>query len=90
MTQVSEAIAVSKPCKNGDKSCGVGYWDCGKCKDEMRRAAYKRLTPAEKAYDNFVDPRGAYHTDYDRELEGCSCHINPPCSFCVNQGDDDE
>ena len=19
-----------------------------------------------------------------RELEGCCCHINPPCSFCVN------
>ena len=76
-----------KPCKHGDLACGSGYWDCGKCQDEMRRAAYKRLTPAQKAYDNMVDPLAYYHTNYDRE--GCSCHINPPCSYCVNQSDPD-
>jgi len=78
-----------KPCKHGDLACGSGYWDCGKCQDEMRRAAYKRLTLEQKAYDNMVDPLGAYHADYDRETEGCSCHINPPCSYCVNQSDPD-
>lgn len=89
MTTELEPIVMRKPCKNGDLSCGAGYWDCGKCEDEMRRAAYKRLTPAQKAYDNFVDPLGAYHTDYDREPQGCSCHISPPCSYCVNHSDDD-
>ena len=77
-----------KPCKNGDLSCGAGYWYCDKCDDDARRAAYKRLTPAEKAYDNFVDPLEAYHTDYDSEPRGCSCHISPPCNYCVSKGDD--
>jgi hypothetical protein len=80
----------TKPCKNGDLACGQGHWYCGRCKDESRRAAYKRLTPAQKAYDNYVDPLGAYHTDYDREPQGCSCHISPPCSYCVNHSDDED
>ena len=21
---------------------------------------------------------------FDRKLEGCSCHINPPCDFCTS------
>ena len=25
-----------------------------------------------------------------REPEGCSCHINPPCSFCTSQSEDDQ
>lgn len=78
------------PCKNGDKYCGQGYWDCGKCEDESRRAAYQRLTPEEKAYDNMVDPLFIYHYDYDREQECCSCHINPPCSYCVKNAGENE
>ena len=80
-----------KSCNNGDLACGQGYWDCGKCSDARSRAAYARLTPAQKAYDNYVDPLGAYHTDYDRadaysrEPDSCSCHISPPCSFCVEK-----
>ena len=76
-----------KPCKNGDLSCGRGLWYCGKCEDESRRAAYKRLTAEEKAYDDYVDPLGAYHTNY---TEGCSCHISPPCSYCVGKDENDE
>lgn len=80
----------AKPCKHGDLACGQGYWYCGKCEDESRRAAYKKMTPAEKAYNNYVDPLCAYHTDYDREPQGCSCHISPPCSYCVNKDWDAE
>ena len=76
-------------CKHGDPMCGV-QWDCGKCSDAMRRAAYSRLTQAEKDYDNMVDPKMAYHTDYDRFDRCCSCHINPPCSYCVNKDDPDQ
>lgn len=84
-------LAMKKPCKNGDLACGSGYWDCGKCAYEYRRAAYARLTPAQKAYDNMVDPLGAYHTDFDRHAaEGCSCHINPPCNYCINKGEDEQ
>ena len=82
----------NKPCKNGNLACGEGLWDCGKCKEQYRREAYSRLTPEEKAYDNMVDPLGYYHTDYDRFYggEGCSCHISPPCAYCVCNGEEDE
>jgi len=78
-------------CKHGDSACGV-YWTCGKCSAEDNKRAWARLTPAQKAYDNHVDPLGAYHTDYDAvgyDDGSCSCHINPPCSYCVNQPDPD-
>ena len=78
-----------KPCKNGDLSCGSRYWYCDKCERDARIAAYKRMTPEQKAYDNMVDPLGAYHTDYDREPQGCSCHISPPCNYCVSNSADD-
>lgn len=71
-------------CKHGEVGCGTHYY-CGKCADERRRIAYKSLTPKQKAYDNTVDPLNAYHTDYDRESSGCSCHINPPCSYCTSK-----
>ena len=86
----SENLTMGKPCKNGDLACGSGYWDCGKCRDELHRAIHRQLTPEQKAYDNMVDPLGAYHTDYDREPTCCSCHINPPCGYCVNHSDDEE
>ena len=39
---------------------------------------------ADRAYDRYV-------TRYDdRAPECCSCHISAPCSFCVNQSDDEE
>lgn len=74
-------------CKNGEAGCGT-YYDCGKCTDELRRRIWSKMTPERKAYDNFVDPLGAYHTDYDKE-KCCSCHINPPCSFCVDENRDE-
>jgi hypothetical protein len=83
-------LTVKKPCSNGDLACGSGYWYCGKCEDQARRAAYKKMTPAQKAYDNMVDPLMAYHTDYDREPQGCSCHISPPCNYCVNKSEEEE
>jgi hypothetical protein len=59
---------------------------------------WKRLTPEQRDYDRFVArqiPYGAsmtpetrqYNVERAMELlsEGCSCHIAPPCSWCVNQ-----
>jgi ribosomal protein L37AE/L43A len=71
------------PCQFGDLACGQGYWDCGKCRTKRRARAYRNLTAEQKAYDQYVDPMGAYHTDFP---VGCSCHINPPCSFCTEGG----
>lgn len=72
-------------CKHGEAGCGQNY-DCGKCARERRAAAYRRLTPEQKAYDSMVDPFGAYHTDFP---QGCSCHICAPCSFCVSMTEEE-
>ena len=34
---------------------------------------------ADKAYDKYVE----------RGPDGCSCHINPPCSYCTREADED-
>lgn len=67
-------------CEHGNDNCPEYYY-CGLCTRKRRAAAYRCLTAAQKAYDRHVDPAGAYHTDFP---EGCSCHINPPCSFCTD------
>jgi hypothetical protein len=79
-TSPKDAVkAVAKKCKHGETGCGQ-YYDCGRCTREMNAAAYRRLTPAQKAYDNFVDPKYAYHEDFP---SGCSCHLSAPCSYCM-------
>jgi len=78
---------MKRKCKHGDEYCGSHY-TCGRCAREENRAAFNRLTPEQKAYDNFVDPLNAYHDPRgyrDDDEGGCSCHINPPCSFCVRE-----
>ncbi len=73
-------------CEHGDEACGQGYWYCGRCERKSMAAAYKRMSEAQKAYDRYVDPLCAYHTDFPA---GCSCHISPPCNFCLNLKEED-
>ena len=66
--------------------CGpepVMHDGCWRCQRARRRRAFKNMSEADKAYDRFVDPLQQYHTDFPVE---CSCHISPPCSYCV-EGD---
>lgn len=89
----------SGACKHGNAGCGIS-WDCGACTRERHEAIWKRMTPGERAYDRMVDPQGAYTSGlsapggddglWDRDEQGCSCHINPPCSYCVNKSRDEE
>lgn len=65
--------------------CGpepVMHDGCYRCQRARRARAYQMVSPSEKAYDRFFDPLGQYHTDFP---SGCSCHISPPCSFCVDK-----
>lgn len=73
-------------CKHGNKSCGV-YWTCGPCEAEESHRAWLRLTPAQREYDRMVTSPG-YGADEDRAPESCSCHINPPCSYCTREVDE--
>ena len=71
-------------------TCGpepVMHDGCDLCRRASHARAYRRLTPAQRAYDNYVDPKGAYHSYF---AEGCSCHISPPCSYCVEKSIEDE
>ena len=61
--------------------------ECPACNRLRMRRIDLRLTPEQRAYDNFVDPLRYYHHDFQ---SGCSCHINPPCSYCTSKSDDDE
>ena len=72
-------------CKHGEVGCGQ-FYDCGLCARERRARAYRMLTPAQRAYDQYVDPAGAYHTDFP---SGCSCHLSAPCSFCTREIEDE-
>ena len=67
--------------------CVTGHYTCGKHRRQRMAKAYRRLTPEQKAYDRRVDPLGFYHQDFPA---GCSCHINPPCSYCTRDVDDGE
>lgn len=88
MSESSDASTIPQKaplCKHGEAGCGQ-YFDCWKCAREKRANAYKRLTPAQKAYDSMVDPMGAYHTDFP---QGCSCHICAPCSYCESMSEEE-
>lgn len=85
-----------KPCRRGDIYCGNCY-TCGGCRAERQRAAYDRLSPAERAYDAHVDPLGAHSGPgphrWPHEVDGglgcCSCHISAPCAWCVEQTEEE-
>lgn len=66
-------------------------------KNQRRYAAnIARMTPGERAYDTMQGvPSLAYELAYadqedGRAAECCSCHINPPCQFCVDGGGDND
>lgn len=71
--------------KCDNKACDEGYYTCGRCQKEINRQSWMRMTEKEKAYDRHVDPLGAYTSGYSAGAStSCSCHISPPCSYCVN------
>lgn len=63
-----------------------------------REAARSALSALESAYDAVVrkleEHERAGERAYDAHVTspdygGCSCHINPPCSWCIDQPDPD-
>ena len=60
---------------------------CAACTRTLNARAYRRLSPKQRAYDNYVDPLGAYRENFDSQ---CSCHNSAPCDFCVQQGRHDD
>ncbi len=71
---------------------GFGY--CSECTRKLREKIWKEMSPERKAYDRHFAPMQS--AVLDEAIDGseyntsCSCHINPPCSYCTSKGEDDE
>ena len=76
-------------------SCGCipdasGFGYCGECTRQLRAKVWSKMSEKEKNYDRHFDTHGSRALDEeipeDAILDsGCSCHINPPCSYCTSQ-----
>ncbi len=81
------------PCGCTPDASGFGY--CGECTRKLREKIWKNMSEDKKNYDRHFDPGQSGKldsaiTDYDKgDYEGCSCHINPPCSYCVNKDEEE-
>ena len=64
-------------------SCVTGHYECWHCRKPKLEAIERRLTPAQREYDRLA--MAGWRSD-DDEYGSCSCHINPPCSFCMRDG----
>ena len=79
-------------------SCGCtpdasGFGYCEKCTRTLRAKIWKSMSEKEKAYDGHFSPAASRALDEAEEYGdqcGCSCHIDPPCSYCLSKDDDDE
>lgn len=74
-------------------SCGCtpdasGFGYCGECVRKLREKIWKNMSEERKNYDRYFAPAQSKTLD-DAMIDyegnrGCSCHINAPCSFCVD------
>ncbi len=81
------------PCGCVPDASGFGW--CSECVRKLREKIWKRMSAKRRNYDRQFAPKQSRVLDEavmpeEYEAAGCSCHINPPCSYCVNKGDDDE
>lgn len=79
----------------GKLACGCvpdasGFGWCSECVRKLREKIWRKMSPQKKAYDRTFAPEQSQVLDEATLDGGCSCHINPPCSYCVNKGGDDE
>lgn len=88
-------MAIVLPCGCVPDASGYGY--CSECTRKLRERIWRKMSEKEKRYDRHFAPEQSKKLDestYD-DVEystGCSCHINPPCSYCEhkNHEEDDE
>ena len=68
-----------------------GFGWCGECVRKHREKIWKNMSEEDRNYDRHFAP--GQSAKLDKAIEdveyntGCSCHINPPCSYCVNKDD---
>ena len=79
-------LPVAKP-TDPKCSCVTGQYECWHCRKPILDAIYRNMTPAQHEYDRLAN--AGWRKDDDYEPSSCSCHINPPCSFCTSQVDNE-
>lgn len=76
-------------------SCGCtpdasGFGYCGECTQKLRRKIWAEMSEKQKNFDRHVAPLESEVLDAESQAyEGCSCHINPPCSYCVSKNEEE-
>lgn len=74
----------------------TGFGWCGDCVQAHREQIWKRMSEKDRAYDRQFAPEQSSKLDKSLDEEGreyntgCSCHINPPCSYCTDGPGNDE
>lgn len=69
-----------------------GYGYCTECTRKLRAKIWNNLSEKQRNYDRYFAPDESKQMDEDTssDREQCSCHINPPCSYCASKNSDDE
>lgn len=82
------------PCGCTPDASGYGW--CSECRRKLKEKIWAKMSEREKRYDRQFAPEQSRELSeapdraFDGAMAGCSCHINPPCSYCVSKGTDDE
>lgn len=82
-----------------------GYGYCSKCVSALRQKIWNKMSEKKRNYDRYVAPsqskeldegmpdkqnKKSYEVMPDEYNTGCSCHINPPCSYCTDKKEEEE
>ena len=76
------------PCGCTPDASGFGY--CSECTRKLREKIWRNMSEKDKNYDRHFAPEqsrnldDAMYADAEYDDGCCSCHINPPCDYCLN------
>lgn len=77
--------------KCGCTADASGFGWCSECVRKLRSKIWAKMSENRKNYDRQFAPKQSEELDSGPYIpEGCSCHINPPCSFCVQNGEPEQ
>lgn len=67
------------PCGCIPDASGFGY--CRECVRKLRKKIWQEMSPEKRSYDRY------FAADQSNDLDDacCSCHMNAPCSFCMEK-----
>lgn len=74
------------PCGCIPDASGYGY--CPDCERKLKEKIWRNMSAKDKDYDRRYAPEQSRALDeavYEPPSAGCSCHINPPCSYCTSK-----